>query len=222
MLRFSNIVSISTSISTSVRPPSGFLSTAAEQDIIGKIPCSTQLPVAIMESQRSMTLHGNANQQSLLQLVKFALYLASNNLLSDEIGESLLRLVIESKQESALAAIFKEKMPIIEAFARFTFKHALCIRNANILRICLQAGADPNLPLKSAYSRLSRTPLEVSIYDWGNIELTKVLLDAGAHTNDLSTLSWARFSPTSLAALTAHFNTELVQTLLDLSADCWL
>ena len=213
------------SVSTLVGPSPSLLGTIAEQDFIGNIPSISHLPAAILESQESMTLYGYVNQQSLLQLVKFALYLASNNLLSDEHATKFLRFIIESKQESALASLFKERMPAIEAFARFTFKHALSIQNANILRICLQAGVDPNRRFETSSGR-RYTPLEVSMYVCGSIELTKVLLDAGAHTNLLSILDWNRFSITSLVALTALFNNELVQTLLGISADingadCW-
>lgn len=64
------------------------------------------------------------------------------------------------------------------------------------------------------------------MYACGSIELINLLLDAGAHTDDLFTLTWERFSCTALASLTTLFNIGLAQLLLDINADinaadCW-
>jgi hypothetical protein len=78
------------------------------------------------------------------QLLGFAVYVASNNLLSPEYTDQLLEFNIENIRGTMLASLLRAKIPTTEVFAKYIFECALCIPDTNVVKICLDAGIDPN------------------------------------------------------------------------------
>lgn len=231
-------------------------SAATEPGIIDSIPSIySNMRASFIESYQGEPITGpevllqTTNRQPLLQFIKFSVYLASNNMLSNShIGE-LLQWVINDKQESMLTSFLSVKLPTTEAFARQIFENSLRFQHMNVARILLEAGADPNLrtrhgdlPLVLAAGGTLAEPdsdlwcssgINTSGPDNnageafrtaaanGSIELVQLLLDAGADID--ATDTWCS---TALLAAAKHDNIDVLQLLLDVGAeieatDCW-
>src|SRR5436853_1933305 len=117
-------------------------------------------------------LLGPLNQDALLQYLKFAVYLSSNNMLSIEHG----RYFLEQITKIGTRSLFSIKMSTIEALVENLFPFALEMEDADLIRVFLNAGADP-----SRFKRGHKyaTPLRMAIAK-GNVELVQILLAFGA------------------------------------------
>jgi len=157
------------------------------------------------------TLLGPFNKDTLLEFLKYAAYLSSNNMFAEEQSDRFLQWIIANNKHSTLRAFFSVKLPTIDAFARSIFESALRIRNADVVQILLKSGVNPNHPTRMHGKR----PLHVAAVN-GNIMLAQMLLDAGADINALST---GRQGKSALHFAVLGLNVEMAQMLLQLGAN---
>ena len=156
-------------------------------------------------------LLGPINKKFLTEFLKYAAYLASNNILGEQECDQILQCFVENSNLSALATLFSTKLqlPTVDAFARCLFESALRIRNAEVLQILLKAGVDPNTPNRITGS----TPLQ-AVVSRGDMLLGQTLLDAGADINALSTGGESALHTAIFAQ-----DDEMIQMMLDADAD---
>lgn len=160
------------------------------------------------------TLLGPVNNNSLSEFLKYAAYLASNNMLRPIKCDQILKWFAENSNHSALTTLFSAKLqlPTIDAFARCLFEGTLRTQNAEVLRILLKAGVDPNSPTSIMDGF---TPLQV-VVSGRDETLVQTLLDAGADINALST---GRIGVSALHIALARPDVDMVKMLLHAGAD---
>ncbi|KAA8907990.1 ankyrin repeat-containing domain protein [Sphaerosporella brunnea] len=126
------------------------------------------------------TLLGPFNNHFLLEFLKYAAYLASNNMLNLQQYDKIFDVIVENTNSSTLTTLFSVALhlPTIEAFARCIFESALQCRNEIVVQILLKAGLDPNPPLRQN----GKTPLQVAV-ESRNLTFVQDLLKAGADIN---------------------------------------
>ncbi|KAJ4172333.1 hypothetical protein NW754_002525 [Fusarium falciforme] len=120
-----------------------------------------------------------SGQEAVFQLLRYTVYLSSNNLLSDKKTDKLLRWIIDSGHLWTLEGLLESMLPTTKIFASNLLVSAARLGEVSFVKSLLTKGFDPNtlagMPEK-------RTPLEVAA-DQGNVALVKVLLDAKANPN---------------------------------------
>lgn len=120
-----------------------------------------------------------SGQEAVFQLLRYTVYLSSNNLLSDKKTDKLLRWIIDSGHLWTLEGLLGSMLPTTKIFASNLLVSAARLGEVSLVKSLLTKGFDPNtlagMPEK-------RTPLEVAA-DQGNVALVKVLLDAKANPN---------------------------------------
>ena len=98
--------------------------------------------IELLESVRDR--HRPISKEALLQFLNFATYLLSNNLLSDEQTDEIVRWISHSKIHSVLATLVSSRMPTVQAFSSNLLESALAVEDANIACILLGAGVNAN------------------------------------------------------------------------------
>jgi hypothetical protein len=120
-------------------------------------------------------------KDSMLQFLKFTVYLSSN-MQQDSHADDFLQWIINNEQLRILESlVLTEEIPAIGAFAESIFWSALGLNTSYVVQILLRVGIDPSTLEKTGQC----TPLQV-VSRAGNIELVQTLLDAGA---DVTTLT---------------------------------
>jgi ankyrin repeat protein len=114
---------------------------------------------------------GRFTQDAMLQYLKFAAYLSSNNILPAGHIDRLLRWIIDNNLQPTLTAFCSSKTPTLEVFVRHIFESALRIQDTDVVQRLLEVGCDPSQRMRGGY-----TPLQVvSVH--GYSELAVMLLD---------------------------------------------
>ncbi|KAK2768684.1 hypothetical protein FQN54_000540 [Arachnomyces sp. PD_36] len=152
-------------------------------------------------------------ESALLQFMKYAACLSSNNMLGDRQADAFLKRITTILDDTVLETFFSVRIPTIEAFATNLVASAVRIENERILTILLKAGADLGRA-KSHLQSYSRSALRIAI-EKGNINLVKMLLAAGVDVN--GQFGFPPSTPLGLAI--RNGNTELSRLLLDEGAD---
>jgi len=164
------------------------------------------------EGEHLSSIHallGPFNKDTLSQFLKYAAYLSSNNMLDAVQCDGFVRWIGNNNNHSTLRAFFSQNLPTINAFARSIFESALRIRDAEVVQILLAFGVDPSPPTRMN----GRTPLQLAVVRH-DIRLAKILLDAGADINALST---GRLGQSALHTAVGRSD-EIVELLLDRGA----
>ena len=144
--------------------------------------------------ERLQLFCGPPRQSSVLQILQFALYRLSNNLLSESSTDELLRWLIEQQKIELLTSFLKIKMPTVHACATKILESALRIQDANFLQLLIDSGVDLS-PLKGVYG----SGYLVSAAYEGDMQTAQILLKNGADVNipsddDLIALQAAAFN----------------------------
>ncbi|KAF8536580.1 ankyrin repeat-containing domain protein [Trichophaea hybrida] len=167
----------------------------------------------ILSSAQKML--GPFNREALSEFLKFAAFLASNNMLHQEQGDIFLKWIFQCNNQSIFEEFLSIKVPTIDAFASVMFSSALRSRNYNAVRILLEAGVDQNAPI----SWSGETPLQCAASN-GDIELARILLDSGADVHaEGDAVTDAGILTTALQSAVYEGKVEMTKMLLDRGAN---
>ncbi|KAI8711507.1 Clr5 domain-containing protein [Fusarium sp. LHS14.1] len=100
-----------------------------------------------------------SGQEAVFQLLRYTVYLSSNNLLSDKKTDKLLRWIIESGHLWTLESLLGSTLPTTKIFASNLLVGAARLGEVNLVKALLAKGFDPNI---LAGMPEKRTPLEVA------------------------------------------------------------
>jgi ankyrin repeat protein len=155
-------------------------------------------------------LLGPYNQDTIMQLFHLTAYLASNKLTfpTADITQGIIEWLLLQENSDLLQLLLSLKQPTTEALAESIFGAAVKIENLKLVKTILDTGLNPN----SSRANDMFTPLQRASR-CGNVELSRMLLDAGADVN-LTRFSSNR--PLDWAVSGGHI--ELVEILLDAGA----
>ena len=168
---------------------SGLVPSSVGRDSVEFIPAVHSrlqaVSLELSEGEHLSSIHallGPFNKDTFSQFLKYAAFLSSNNMLDAAQCDKIVQWIIDNNNHSNLRAFFSQDMPTISAFARSIFESAIRIEDAEVVRILLAFGVDPNPPTRMD----GRTPLQLAV-GRENIRLFEILLNAGADVNALST-----------------------------------
>ncbi|RFU35063.1 hypothetical protein B7463_g1295, partial [Scytalidium lignicola] len=172
-------------------------------------------------------LLGHSIQEAAFQLLRYSIYLSSNNLLSDSLTDKLLRWVIQSKQYHVIERLMKMKKPTTQIFGSNLLVSAARIQDIKTLRSLLSLGVDANIPA----GKFGKVTALYAAIQQENINLARILLQAGANPNAGFTAGpGKRIPPLKKAVeqftpfwgggdINVTSSLDLVQLLLDAGAD---
>jgi ankyrin repeat protein len=107
--------------------------------------------------------------------------LCSNNFISDQQTYQAASLAFAGGVESRLLSIFSITTPTVTEFANHLFRGALEAEDLDMVRLMIHGPSHSNP--SSTLPKRGKTALEFAVAR-GNIELAKILLEAGASPND--------------------------------------
>ncbi|UPL00340.1 hypothetical protein LCI18_011274 [Fusarium solani-melongenae] len=160
-------------------------------------------------------LSAASGQEAVFQLLRYTVYLSSNNLLSEMKTDKILRWIIDSGHLWTLESLLGSTLPTTKIFASNLLVSAARLEEVSMVKALLAKGFDPNT---LAGMLEKKTPIEVAA-NQGNVTLVKVLLDAKANPNVHQDIHPA--SETALqSAISGHRkNSVIAKMLIDGGAD---
>ncbi|KAF5012913.1 hypothetical protein FDECE_1047, partial [Fusarium decemcellulare] len=129
--------------------------------------------------QHVKKLPAAVGEEALFQLLRFAAYLSSNNLLSDTKTDNILAWVAMNGKFQDLEPLLNKRLPTAEIFASNLLVSAVRLNKEDFVRALLMKGTDPN---GLAGSEVKKTALFVAV-EQENIFLVQMLLDFKADPN---------------------------------------
>lgn len=174
----------------------------------------------VTSRKTSRTFFGSSAFEITLQLLRYSIYLSSNNLLSDYHTDELLQLVVQSGHFRAIENLIKLRTATTEIFASNIFLSAIRIGYISTVQALIALGIDINIPGGSPEKNMA---LSVAVKDSikqrvsGEEEefpLVMILLNAGAAINAKS----GRENTSPLQQAISKKHVQLVQILLDAGA----
>ncbi|KAL6355474.1 hypothetical protein LRP88_11065 [Fusarium phalaenopsidis] len=147
-----------------------------------------------------------SGQEAVFQLLRYTVYLSSNNLLSDAKTDKLLRWVIDSGHLWTLESLLGSTLLEVAADQG----------SVSLVEVLLDAKANPNVHHQNSYPA-SKTALHSGISGRNkNPVIARMLIKGGADVNAVGQ-DWDR--PTTMLNLAAHYgDPDLVQMMLDAGA----
>lgn len=142
-------------------------------------------------------LLGPCHEDIMMQCIAVMIYFASNNLRFPTENTALIisQWLFLPDNLGFLRRLLSIKGPTTEALVEYLFGLAIEAENMIVITTMLQNAINPN----SSRTRMFRTPLQHASQK-GNIELTRLLLKAGAEVDAApSTYLWDSFTPLMLA-----------------------
>ncbi|KAH7160462.1 ankyrin repeat-containing domain protein [Dactylonectria estremocensis] len=130
---------------------------------------------------RFRRLQNAAHANPLVEKFQSAIYLASNNFLSDHHMDSLLKWISETRDFCIIDKILPIKGPTVEIFASRLLLRSVQLDDVAVVRSLLKNGANSNA--KTAYKRRYVSALCMAI-ELDRIEFVKILIDNGADLNN--------------------------------------
>jgi ankyrin repeat protein len=147
-----------------------------------------------------------------LQLLRYAVFLSSNNLLFDSQIDKLLKWMINTDQSFLIERLIKIKTPTVEILSHLLIS-ATRLQEIDMVLAVLAHGIDVNIP--AGHGRKTTALYQATVKE--DLHLVRLLLNAGANPN-LSTAYSQSESPLQ-AFVRSKKNHELVQMLLDAGGD---
>ncbi|KUJ14548.1 ankyrin, partial [Mollisia scopiformis] len=148
-----------------------------------------------------------------LQLLRYTVFLSSNNLLFDSQIDKLLKWMIKTDQSFLIERLIKIKTPSVEIFLSHLLLNATRLQEIDMVLAVLAHGIDVNTPIGRVYKR---TALYQATRE-RDVHLVRLLLNAGANPNASITLD-QKESPLQ-ASVRLDNNHELIQILLNAGGD---
>jgi hypothetical protein len=149
-------------------------------------------------------LLGTSPRDTSLQVIRFALYFSSNNMLGEEQLDNFLSWMVNNGQRAM--SIFRDllcyKLPTVEACVHAIFRRAVQVQNVAVAKAIIESDFDVSMVIKSADEFFTE-----AIYA-EDLELIQLLLKAGA-----------KFDRWELQEAIGTGNTELARLFLPSSAD---
>ncbi|KAK1765276.1 ankyrin repeat-containing domain protein [Phialemonium atrogriseum] len=124
-------------------------------------------------------LYSKSTLDASFQLLRYAVYLSSNNLLAASRIDKLLAWVIRGGKFCVIEHLIEKKMPTTEIFASNLLLSATRLEEIDTVRALIVRGVDPNT---LAGMEVKTTALHEATRK-GNSILVRLLLDAGANPN---------------------------------------
>jgi ankyrin repeat protein len=149
--------------------------------------------------------------EAFLLFLMYMINQISNNLLSEEHINSIVQWLDNISGHGLLTKLFALQGPTMELFASNLLPAAICQKDETLVSILLDVGVNPNSPM--GYNL--KLPLVLAV-ELGNSNITKILLDAGAHVN---APPYDNDGRTALQAAAGTASIELVKVLLEARAD---
>jgi len=148
-----------------------------------------------------------------LQLLRYAVFLSSNNLLRNSQIDKLLQWMIKTDQSFLIERLIKIKTPTVEIFLSHLLLSATRLKEIDMVLAVLAHGIDVNTPVGD----LPKTTALYQATANRDKQLVRLLLNAGANPNASSASSQSK-SPLQ-KSLWFFPDRELVQMLLDAGGD---
>ncbi|KAH8805076.1 ankyrin repeat-containing domain protein [Xylogone sp. PMI_703] len=119
------------------------------------------------------------HDEAALQILRYSIYLSSNNLLSNHLTDKLLQWIIKSNQHHVVKQIIRVEKPTTRIFGSNLLVAAARLKDLNTIRTLISLGIDVNIP-GGTFGK--STALYCAVEE-RNIELIHILLKAGANPN---------------------------------------
>lgn len=164
----------------------------------------------------TLSTGGSSPEDMCLYLLRYAIYLGSNNLLCSSKLDKLLRWAISSARLSAVEHLIATKTPSVEVFAAKLLVSAARLDELGVVRTFIKCGVDVNGRAKN-YRGVKTTALQEAV-KCQNAALVRLLLDAGANPNTHDEQCEA--GQTALrTAVIEYGNLEIAEMLIKRGAD---
>ena len=135
----------------------------------------------LVQRAGTLSIGGASPEDMCLYLLRYAIYLGSNNLLSSSNLDKLLQWAISSKRFSVVEHLIATKTPSVEVFAVKLLVSAARLDELGVVRTFIKWGVDVNGGAKSDRG-VQTTALQEAVEN-RNTVLVRLLLDAGADPN---------------------------------------
>jgi ankyrin repeat protein len=149
-------------------------------------------------------LLGTSPRDTCLQVIKFALYLSSNNMLAREQVDNFLSWMVENGQRamSIFQDLLSYKLSTVEAFVHTIFLRAVHVRNVPVAKAIIESDLDLSLVIKSP-------GLFAGAIIAQDLEFIQLLLTAGAEPHMWGLEEAIETGNTELARLFLPSSTDL-------------
>ncbi|UPK89666.1 hypothetical protein LCI18_000601 [Fusarium solani-melongenae] len=154
--------------------------------------------------------------QLFVQIVCWAIYQISNNLLSDDQTDNFLQWIIDHGSMQFLRQLTRLNDPVTRVLKANLLLSAIRLSNAKTVQLLLKNGADP-----STISRLTqKTALQLAVKgNHSDAKIVRLLLEYGACPNTTCPESAERYSPLSLAMMDLPQKSSIAEMLILAGAD---
>ncbi|KAF4449296.1 ankyrin, partial [Fusarium albosuccineum] len=157
-----------------------------------------------------------AGDKALFQLLRYTSYLSSNNLLSDEKTDNVLKWIIDNGKLQDLEPLLDKKLLTAEIFASNLLVRAARLGIENVVRALLANGVNPD---GLAGMEVKRTALSVAA-EQGNVALVRMLLDFQADPNVCDHSRFSSVRPALEIAISSKGSgTKIAEMLVAAGAD---
>ena len=152
-----------------------------------------------------------------LQLLRYTVFLSSNNLLSNSQIDKLLKWMINTDQSFLIERLIKIKTPSVEIFLSHLLLSATRLQDIDMVLAVLAHGIDVNTPV----GRVEKSTALYVATSKRDVNLVRLLLNAGANPN-AGIMFDQNESPLQASVKSANNNSnnhELIQILLNAGGD---
>ncbi|CZR63647.1 uncharacterized protein PAC_13544 [Phialocephala subalpina] len=144
-----------------------------------------------------------------LQLLRYTVFLSSNDLLFSSQIDKLLKWMIKTDQSFLIERLIKIKTPSVEIFLSHLLLSATRLQEIDMVLAVLAHGIDVNTPI----GRVQKSTALYEATRKRDVHLVRLLLNAGANPN--ASITFSQMESPLQASVRSDNNHELIQILLD-------
>jgi ankyrin repeat protein len=171
----------------------------------------------LVQHADTLSIGGASAGDMCLYLLRYAIYLGSNNLLCSSKLDKLLQWVIRSERLPAVERLIATKTPSVEVFAAQLLVSAARLGELGVARTIINWGVDVN-GLAQNHQGVKKTALKEAVQS-RNTTLVRLLLDAGANPNTHDEQCEAGKTPLRTAITGYRSDLEIAEMLIKRGAD---